>query len=52
MTVVFVSCIFGFAFAGESMSGMEVLMIIGGFSGVLVMTNDSFLFPESEKVMN
>jgi len=34
------------------MSGMEVVMIIGGFSGVLVMCNDTFLFSESAKVID
>lgn len=45
-TVVFVSVIVGYVFAGETLSTWEMLAISGGFIGVLMMTNEGFLFVE------
>ena len=41
MTQVFVSAIVGFLLANETLTSSEILSIIGGFTGVLLLVNDN-----------
>jgi len=45
-TVVFVSVIVGYAFGGETITRWEILSISGGFIGVIMMSNENFLFKD------
>jgi len=39
---VFVTCLFGWLFAGEKLSKEELIAVAGGFAGVLLLLNPSF----------
>lgn len=47
MTTAFVTSLIAFLIAGEKLSGLELLIIIGGFSGVIILTNPSLFTPET-----
>ena len=48
MMMVFGSAITGFCFAGEKISCGEVIAMIGGFFGVLTLTNAKLFIPTEQ----
>lgn len=49
MTQVFVSTLTGFFLAGEKISVYEIISIIGGFFGVILLVNDQFFTSDHTK---
>ena len=47
MTTAFVTSLIAFLVAGEKLSGLELLIIMGGFSGVIILTNPSLFTHET-----
>ena len=49
MTQVFASAIAGYILLNETVSALEYVCMVGGFVGVLVLTNDSLLGAEDKR---
>ena len=47
MTTAFVTSLIAFFFAGEKLSGLELLIIVGGFMGVIILTNPTLFSHET-----
>lgn len=50
MTTAFVTSLIAFLFAGEKLSGLELLIIVGGFSGVIILTNPTIFTDETKDI--